>query len=316
TIVRTDLLKSRIDDLLSDLSKNRDAEFAHILRHKVISLTKNGLAYLEIALKTSEKAEEDRQNLKNLILTEKLNYDLIRSDLFNIARENVLQTRSVIAARLETKRIEFTRKLMAKLQQEMGGWKGNLWRLTRTYEQWLEENLTRELNELSKEEHRHFFGTLNRAYMSISRSLDLFRNMLDRNIEAVLGIKLSPAEWDISVSEPAHPDVAFAKVFDFHFDLLWFVIPMAIFRGVFEKHFSAKIPGVAQMHLSRLAYQWEVRINRTIEEIKDQALKYVQDELSTIEALLSRTAGQSDEIRTTMNELQQGLQELTANESA
>jgi GTP-binding protein EngB required for normal cell division len=311
TRVRTEMLRSRIDSLLVGLSKNRDAEFIHILRHKVASLAKSCVAYLEIALKTSEKADEDRESLKNLILTEKLNYDLIRSELFAITRENMLQTRTFIAMRLETRRIEFTRKLMTRLQREMPTWRGNLWKLTRRYEEWLEENLTRELNELSKEEHRHFFGTLNKTYMSVSRSLDLFRNLLDRNIEAVLGIKLSQAEWDISVPEPSRPDVAFAKVFDFHLDLLWFLIPMIVFRGVFERHFLSKIPGIAQMHLSRLAYQWEVRVNRTIEEVRDQALKYVQDELATIDALLSRTAGQSEEIRKTIHELRQGLQELT-----
>ena len=314
--MRTDLLKNRVDALLLGLSKNRDAEFASILQHKVASLAKSAVAYLEIALKTSEKADADRESLKNLILTEKLNYDLIRSELFAIARENMLQTRTLIAMRLETRRVEFTGALMARLQKEMPTWKGSLWKLTRKYEEWLEENLSRELNELSKEEHRHFFGTLNKTYMSVSRSLDLFRNLLDRNIETVLGIKLSPAEWDISVPEPSRPDVAFAKVFDFHLDLLWFLIPMVIFRGAFEKHFLSKIPGIAQMHLSRLAYQWEVRVNRTIEDIRDQALKYVQDEAATIDALLSRTAGQSEEIRKTIDELNQGLQELTGSPDA
>ena len=311
TKVRTDLLKNRVDARLLSLSKNRDAEFASILQHKVASLAKSAVAYLEIALKTSEKADADRESLKNLILTEKLNYDLIRSEIFAIARENMLQTRTFIAMRLETRRVEFTGALMARLQKEMPTWKGSLWKLTRKYEDWLEENLSRELNDLSKEEHRHFFGTLNKTYMSVSRSLDLFRNLLDRNIETVLGIKLSPAEWDISVPEPSRPDVAFAKVFDFHLDLLWFLIPMIVFRGVFERHFLSKVPGIAQMHLSRLAYQWEIRINRTIEEIRDQALKYVQDELATIDGLLSRTAGQSEEIRKTIDELRAGLQELT-----
>jgi GTP-binding protein EngB required for normal cell division len=311
TRVRTEMLRSRIGSLLTGLSKNRDAEFIHILRHKVASLAKSSVAYLEIALKTSEKADEDRESLKNLILTEKLNYDLIRSELFAIARENMLQTRTFIAMRLETRRIEFTRKLVTRLQREMPTWRGNLWGLTRRYEEWLEENLTRELNELSKEEHRHFFGTLNKTYLSVSRSLDLFRNLLDRNIEAVLAIKLSPSEWDISVPEPSRPDVAFAKVFDFHLDLLWFLIPMIVFRGIFERHFLGKIPGIAQMHLSRLAYQWEIRVNRTIEEIRDRALKYVQDELTTIDGLLSRSAGQSEEIRKTINDLRERLQELT-----
>ncbi len=311
TKVRTDLLKSRIDTLLLGLSKNRDAEFVAILKHKVASLGKSAVAYLEIALKTSEKADEDRESLKNLILTEKLNYDLIHSELFAFARENMLRTRTFIAMRLETKRAEFTWKLITSLQKEMPTWKGNLWRLTRRYEEWLEENLTRDLAELSKEEHRHFFGALNKTYMSVSRSLDLFRNLLDSNIETVLGIKLSPAEWDISVPEPSRPDVAFAKVFDFNLDLLWFLIPMIVFRGIFERHFLSKVPRIAQMHLSRLAYQWEIRINRTIEEVRDQALKYVQDELATIDALLSRTAGQSEEIRKTIHELRAGLQELT-----
>jgi hypothetical protein len=201
---------------------------------------------------------------------------------------------------------------MTRLREEMPTWRGNLWRLTRRYEEWLEENLIKELNELSKAEHRHFFGTLNKTYMSVSRSLDLFRNLLDRNIETVLGIKLSPAEWDISVPEPSHPAVAFAKVFDFHLDTLWFLIPMTLFKGIFARHFLKKIPGIAQVHLSRLAYQWEVRVNRTIEGIRDQALMYVQDELATIDGLLSRTAGQSKEIRKTIDELRDGLQELMA----
>ena len=185
TKVRTDLLKGRLDFLLLGLSKNRDAEFLNILHHKVASLAKSAVAYLEIALKTSEKADEDRESLKNLILTEKLNYDLIRSELFAIARENMLQTRTFIATRLETRRADFTGALMTRLQKEMPTWKGSLWKLTRRYEEWLDENLTKEFADLSSEEHRHFFGTLNKTYMSVSRSLDLFRNLLDRNIETV-----------------------------------------------------------------------------------------------------------------------------------
>ncbi len=178
----TDSLKSRIDTVLLGLSAHRNTEFVNILRHKTASLAKSCLAYLAIALKTSEQADADRESLKKLILTEKLNYDLIRSELVAVTRENMLGTRPAIAARLDAGRGEFTRGLIGRLRKEMPAWKGNLWRLTRRYEEWLEENLTRELHQLSQKEHRHFFGTLNRAYMSVSRSLDLFRNLLDKNI--------------------------------------------------------------------------------------------------------------------------------------
>lgn len=312
----TDVWKGRVESFLLGLSTNRDAEFIGIVRHKVLSLARSCTAYLAVALKTSEKVDADREHLKELILTEKLNYDLIRSELFVITRENMLQTRGTIAARLEGKRAEFTRALLDKLQKEMPAWRGNLWQLTRRYEEWLEETLTLDLGALSQKEHRHFFGTLNRAYMSVSRSLDLFRNLLEKNIETVLGVKLSATEWNISVAEPRHQDVAFAKVFDFHFDLLWFLIPMPVFRGVFEKHFLRQIPRAAQTHLSRLAYQWEVRINKTIEEIRDQALAYVQDELSTIDGLLSRTAGQTQDIRTALGDLETSIAGLEVRKPA
>jgi GTP-binding protein EngB required for normal cell division len=307
----TGLWKSRVEEILLSLSGNRGVEFDNIVRHKIASLAGSCAAYLAVALKTSEKADADRESLKNLVLTEKLNYDLIRSELFVIARENMRQTRGMIAARLEAKRAEFARGLVEKLRREMPTWKGNLWQLTRKYEEWLEENLTHDLAQLSQKEHHHFFGTLNRAYMSVSRSLDLFRNLLGKNIESVLGVKLSPTEWDIAVPEPSHPDVAFTKVFDFHFDLLWFLIPMVIFRGVFERQFLKKVPGIAQVHLSRLAYQWEVRINKTIEQIRDQALTYVQEELSTIDGLLSRTAGHTDDIREAIEDLERSLGDVS-----
>jgi hypothetical protein len=59
------------------------------------------------------------------------------------------------------------------------------------------------------------------------------------------------------------------------------------------------------VNISLLAAQWEDRINKAIEEMKKQALKYVQSELATIEALLSRSHGQTDEIRRMIEELKE-----------
>jgi hypothetical protein len=45
--------------------------------------------------------------------------------------------------------------------------------------------------------------------------------------------------------------------------------------------------------------------------MKKQALKYVQDELQTIESLLSKAHGRTDEIRQTMDELRGKLERLS-----
>jgi len=50
------------------------------------------------------------------------------------------------------------------------------------------------------------------------------------------------------------------------------------------------------VNLSRLAAQWETRINKAIEAMKNQALAYIEEELVTIDALLSNTHGRTGEL--------------------
>ena len=312
TRLDTEKWKQRLEaEIFHPLSINREEEFQNILQHKVQSLGKGCLSYLEFAFKTSLRADLDREQLRKRILDEKVNYELIREELALIARENAQQTRELIKNYLEKfQEPHLKKKLLEMLRREMPSWRGNLWKLTRRYEGWLQEILAEELNHISKDEHKHFLGTLKKAHASLSRSLEAFRSLLNQNIEKVLGFRLAEAEWKIEVTEPHQPDIKTSRTFDYHFDLIWFLIPMLIFRRLFERHYFGLVPGEVVVNLSRLAAQWEDRINKAIEGMKKQALKYVQDELATIESLLSKAHGQTDEIRRTMEELQEGLKRL------
>jgi len=305
----TEFYKQLLDvELLIPLSQNIDRELKKIFQHKILSLARTCTSYLDIALKASLQADHDREEVKKLILDEKVNFDLIRSELFLIAREHMLHTRTLIAKYLEaTYKLPLTRKFISELKNEMKGWKGNLWKITRRYEQWLMGEMMQEMNIISLSKHEHFFESLNNARAAISRSLILFKNHLDSNIEKVLKIRLSEADWNIEVAKPTCPDIAFTQSFEFHLDLLWFLIPMVIFRKTFERHFLNQIPWAVEVNLSRLAYQWEVNINKAIEVMKNRALAYVQEELSTIETLLSNTHGQTDAIRQALKEIQDYL---------
>jgi small GTP-binding protein len=303
--LETEQWKERVErEVLGPLSINRQDEFNKILRHKVHSLTRGCLSYLEIALKTSLQADLDREQLRKQILNEKVNYELIREEISLIARENSLQTRELIQNYLEKfHQPQLREKLLKILRKEMPFWKGNVGKLTQKYEDWLHEILAEELDYISKTEYKHFWGTLKKAHASISRSLGAFRSLLNENIERVLGLKLAEADWKIEVAEPHQPDIRIGRTFDFHFGLIWFLIPMLIFRPLFERHYLNEIPNEVFVNLSRLAAQWEDRINKAIDGMKKQALKYVQDELATIEALLLRAQGQTEEIQKAMEEL-------------
>ncbi len=289
----TERWKQRLEnEVFRPLSINRGDECKKILQHKIQSLAKGCLSYLEIALKTSLQADLDREQLRKQILNEKVNHELIREEISLIARENAQQTRELIKNYLKTfHEPQLKKRLLEILRKEMPSWKGNIGKLTRRYEDWLQETLAEELDHISKTEYKHFLGTFKKAHASLSRSLEAFRSLLNQNIERVLGLRLAEADWKIEVAEPHQPDIKIGRTFDFHFGLIWFLIPMFIFRPFFERHYLNEVPNEVFVNLSRLAAQWEDRINKAIEGMKKQAMNYVQDELATIESLLSRPYG-------------------------
>lgn len=151
-------------------------------------------------------------------------------ELMIISRENQLQTRPLIKAHLDKFYAPVAKKTMASLEKELPAWKGNLWKLTRRYEAWMSETMTEEMERISRAEHRHFFGTLNKSHASFTRSLSAFRKFLSENIEKVLGVQLAEVEWEIDVEEPNRPDIFATKSFDIHLDLIWFLISLPICR--------------------------------------------------------------------------------------
>ena len=72
---------------------------------------------------------------------------------------------------------------------------------------------------------------------------------------------------------------------------------MAIFRGYFERHFVRQLARQVYINSSRLAAQWEERINRAIEEMRKQAARYIQEEMTTMDVLLSQNPGRTEDIR-------------------
>jgi GTP-binding protein EngB required for normal cell division len=301
----TEDLKQRIEkDIFQKICANRDDEFLRILRHKTLSLAQATLNYLRIAMRSSMQADLNRDSLRDQIFNERVNEEMMKEELGIISREHQRQTRPLIETYLAPFLPPLVKKVKARLEKDMPSWKGNLWKLSRRYEAWVSETLSEEMRAISKNEHLNFLGTQKKAHASFSRSLEAFCKFLGDNIENVLGVKMAGVDWKIDVVEPDHPDIAFTKSFDVHLDLLWFLIPMFIFRRIFEQHFIKGIPKEVEINLSRLAYQWERSVNNAIDAMCNQAIGYIHEELTTIESLLSGTHGQTDSIKQLINQIE------------
>jgi GTP-binding protein EngB required for normal cell division len=303
--VRTDYehLQATLDrELLLPLVENRDVTRLDIVQFKFTSLLDKTKEYLSLALAAAERVDVDRSRLKTQILNEKTSYESIRMEMQALATECADRTRPWIMKRMEQLLPEVEQRVTQELRQKLSGMQSNLWNLSRAFEGWLDESMRQKMKEISIRDGDLFLAPLERARETLTRAVQGFRDRLARNIEQALGTHFSGELLEIELNKPTIPDIAISNLFMFNTDLLWFVIPMRVFRSWADRHFLSRIPYETEKNLSRLASQWTEGINGAILKMQRAAEKNVREQILTIESLLSRTQSESEGIRESLSE--------------
>ena len=304
--------KEVVEYLREGIAGRREELHGEIVRHKALGLIAGCREYLLLAERAATAAETARVDLIAALARE-------REDLRSVAGEirlfcHDLKTRVRTAAndRFHAYHRQVTGRLAEALREAMPGWKGNLARATRDFESWLADAMTEEMGAISLHGEGHLAGFLFRAQASVERSVRAFQDRLAKEIERVLGIRFAGARFEAQVEEPSHPDVRLSPTFDTHFELLWFLIPMTVFRPLVHRHFLRRIPWEAEKNLSRVAAQWADAVGGVIDILSRDSAKFLERELATIEGLAG--SGQDSGFRG--EEIRAALSELSALESA
>jgi GTP-binding protein EngB required for normal cell division len=304
TIKGEDGFRSKLDqELLKPLIANREHESKDILAHKLDTLARECSEYLKIAHRSASVVKTERAQLKNRVLGEKDQWNHVQDEIRIMLRELLGRTRPAIMRRFSEIQqpllAEATESLSPKLQE----WNVNLWKLTRSYEEWLRAFFAGRISELTISEQALFHEPIENAGAAFNRMVNSFENRLTKNIETVLGIKFLKPEFKLTPKTPRIPDISVGRVFDSHLDTLWFLIPMFIFRKMFHRHFLNQLPFEVEKNLSRFASQWTVNINDVIQEMASEAEQFIRDEIATVERLLENTGSDVERIDAGIREL-------------
>jgi len=124
-----------------------------------------------------------------------------------------------------------------------------------------------------------------------------FQDRIAREIERALGLTFEGAQFTVEIAEPSRPDVRTGRTFDTGVELLWFLIPMGIFRPLVRRHFLRRIPWEAEKNLSRLAAQWSDAVNASIDDLARRSMAFLADELATVEGLVGDARDRGPDIR-------------------
>jgi len=301
------------ENVLFNVAQNAPTEKEALLVHKLASLIKRCLSYLSVALAAAGLSRTQREALQEQILSERLDVEGIKYGLSLLTRQIQKQTRPLIAGVLEERLSATSAQVRNNMLAAFPHWQGNLWQLTRKYEEWLTEEMSEQMLRVSEEEHAKFFGTLKMAHNEISRLVDSFHALLEESVRSVLGVEFVTIEWKLAINEPPQPDIKIERIFDYHLDLLWFLIPMSIFRPLFERHFLASVHNITRVNLSRLAFHWEMALNDAISQMKVKAIEHITKEKETIVTLLSHLSDNTDEIVADMECLKSIAEKLQGN---
>ncbi len=268
------------------IAGRREEAFGEIARHKVHALASGCRKYLLLAESAAKAADTARVDLVEALARERRGFGSVKGEIRLLCNHLQAEVRSAAGERFHAYRGEVTGRVTATLREAMTGWVGHLGQVTGKFEGWLADAMVEEMGAVSLCGEGHLAGFLFRAQASVERSVQAFVDRLAREIERALGIRFEGARFDPRVEEPAHPDVRLSPTFDTHFELLWFLIPMGVFRPLVRRHFLRRIPWEVEKNLSRVAAQWADAVGASIDGLFRDATTFLESEVETIAGLI------------------------------
>jgi hypothetical protein len=120
-----------------------------------------------------------------------------------------------------------------------------------------------------------------------------------------LGVPLRTTEMELGAQDPRSPDVRVGKIFDRNWELLSWLIPMALVRGVVLRHYHRKVEDLVFTNLSRLASQWADLVNASLLTLEKESMRRLDGLIGTIEKLIASAGQQAPRIREDIERLEE-----------
>ena len=291
-------LRAELDDsLLSQVRADAGEQRAAILLHKLDSLLAECADYLNVALKAAEAADTEREELRRKILGEKESLEDTRLALKLIVRHATANIRSTFETLLRPDELPVRQRLQSSLDYEFPSWTQSLRAVTEKFDDWLRAGLTSEMSELPKKHRSEFVEPMRRVSRQLSQSLQDFRNRLSERMLETLGVPLRTTEMDLRTEDPRSPDVRVGKIFDHNWELLSWLIPMALVQGAVLKHYHHKVGDLVFTNLSRLVSQWEEIVNASLLALEKESIRRLDGLIGTIDKLIASAGQAAPQIR-------------------
>jgi GTP-binding protein EngB required for normal cell division len=291
------------NSVLRPLANDLEAERRRTLAHKVTHLAQNCRGYLEVGLHAAERSDADRDQLRRAVLDESVNAAVIRDELL-LAEQRVAGTvRSKLEKVLFASENDVSRRLRAALAAELPTWTGHLAEQAGRFENWIAEHLQSELQSLSQNVHQPAVELLNDGETRFRRIVEAFRDRLNRNIRAAMGITISQAVWQAKPARLSAIPIRVSRTFMTPWEMLWWLLPMKLIGWLFRRHVLGLIGWEVNKNLARLTVDWSDAVKAALTDQRNQASEWVDAELATLDRMLGQQKDEASVFRAALDQL-------------
>jgi len=288
------------------IAGNRLQKANEIVAYKLHSSLLKCHEYLLLGLSAANSTHESRQGLVQQIGQERQALSSIQNEVRLITNDFKQRLQVDFSKIFEEQYPYVSKDLLNQLKEDMPGWKGNIEKTSKDFRYWVETNFTVKLKPISDEYGPQLSERyLNMALESYSRVVRAFQDRLAQSIEKALHIQFAGTKFEVRIQEPKRPDVYIGNIFMTSWEIIWFLIPMRLFRPLVNHHFLHRLPWDVQINLTRLASQWTESLSVSIGDIAQQAKVFIQQEIDTVENLLKKAPDQGREIKKVISELEE-----------
>ena len=257
-----------------------------ILTRKIDTLLRECSDYIHLSLRSAELLGAERELLKEQLIGQQQAIADVKSQLRLISQHAAAGTRSFVESRLQNRQKDIEARLLNDLATEFPKWTKSLAFLLDSFDRWLSSDMSEQLTKMSVAVRPQLSEPLQRAASQILRILQDFRDRLSEGTMRAFGIPLRTAEVELEIREPESPDVRIGKIFDRNWEMLSPIVPVAPIKGIVRRHFERQVSYKLFTNLSRLATQWEERINSALLTMEREAEGRLDELAATVRHLI------------------------------
>ena len=275
-----------------------------ILVHKLRMLAADARDYLGVALAAAEAGGRARTDLEALLEEERRELEQVRREIRLLAGDYEARAREASRRGFMTLAPDLTARVVADFDLRSREWRGNLAKTSAAYGHWVVEVLARELGVVSPQGEEYLADVVAQAEAGMLRVVRAFQDRLSLNIERALQISFAGARFEVAPPQRSHPDVRVDRAFDVPLDLIWFLVPMPVFRGLIYRRLRGQLAWEVEKNLSRLAVDWADAVATMVADLAEQARSFIAEEIATLDELIAHSPDERPRVEETLRELQ------------